>query len=99
MSRRPLRSRAKLTDTARPVTRGASRIAIACALVGGTVFGLIGALAEAGVLGLQRLEPLFAVPVGLVTTLLSVFGGSLGTLVGDLVALKPVTRQQSAPTW
>lgn len=86
----------KLADTAQPVTRSAFWVAMACALVGGTVFGLLGAFAEAGVLGLPRLEPLFAAPVGSVTTLLSVFGGSVGALIGGLAALKPVTRRQPA---
>ena len=88
--------RVKLSDTAQPVTKRTFRAAVLSALVGGTLFGLLGAFAEAGVLGLPRLEPLFSAPVGSVTTLLAVFGGSLGALLGSLVALKPVTQRRTA---
>lgn len=86
----------KLTDTARPVTKPTFWTAILAALVGGTALGLVGAFAEAGFLGLLRLEPLFAAPLGAVTTVLAVFGGSLGALIGGLVALKPASRYQAA---
>lgn len=46
----------KIGDTARPVTKQAFRTALLSALVGGTLFGLLGAFAEAGVVGLPRLE-------------------------------------------
>ncbi len=88
---RALGYKVTLDDAAQPVTKRAFWTAVVAALVGGTVFGLVGALAEAGLIGLPRLEPLFAAPVGSVTTLLSIFGGSLGALLGGLAALKPVT--------
>ncbi len=80
----------KLGGATKPVTRQAFRTAALSALVGGTLFGLLGAFAEAGMVGLPRLEPLFAAPLGAVTALLSIFGGSLGALLGGLVALEPV---------
>ena len=86
----------KLGGAAEPVSKQAFRTALLCALVGGTLFGLLGAFAEAGVVGLPRLEPLFAAPVGSVTTLLAVFGGSLGALLGGLTALKPVAKNHPA---
>lgn len=78
------------------MTKKAFRTAALSALVGGTLFGLLGAFAEAGVLGLPQLEPLFAAPVGSVTTLLAVFGGSLGARLGGLIALKPAPQNHAA---
>jgi hypothetical protein len=60
------------------------------ALLGGTLLALVGALAEAGRLGLPRLEPLFAAPVGAVTALLATIGGSFGALIGGFIGLHPV---------
>ncbi|MHB0937700.1 MAG: DUF4396 domain-containing protein [Armatimonadota bacterium] len=56
-------------------------------LIGLVLFGLIGMLAEAGLLGLPRLEPLFASPLGAVTALLAIIGGMLGALIGSLLSL------------
>lgn len=70
--------------------------AVLFSLVLGSLFGVLGAYAEAGVVGLPPLEPLFAAPVGAVTALLSVFGGSLGALLGGLVALTPARRHAAA---
>ena len=86
----------KLTDTARPVTKRAFWTAVVSALVLGSLFGVLGAYAEAGVVGLPRLEPLFAAPVGAVSAFLAVFGGSLGALLGGLATLKPAQRHAAA---
>lgn len=56
-------------------------------LAGGALLGSVGGLAEAGVIGLPRLEPLFAAPVGAVTALLATIGGSIGALIGGFVGL------------
>lgn len=57
-------------------------------LAGGALLGSVGGLAEAGMIGLPRLEPLFAAPVGAVTALLATIGGSLGALIGGFVGLR-----------
>ena len=86
----------KLTDTARPVTKRAFWTAVVSALVLGSLFGILGAYAEVGVVGLPRLEPLFATPVGAVSAFLAVFGGSLGALLGGLATLRPAQRHAVA---
>lgn len=86
----------RLVDTARPATKRIFWSAVLFSLVLGSLFGVLGAYAEAGVVGLPRLEPLFAAPVGAVTAFLSVFGGSLGALLGGLVALTPARRHAAA---
>ena len=58
------------------------------ALAGGALLGSVGGLAEAGMIGLPRLEPLFAAPVGAVTALLATIGGSLGALIGGFIGLQ-----------
>ena len=88
--------RVKLTDTARPVAKRSFGTAVVSALVLGSLFGVLGAYAEAGVVGLPRLEPLFAAPVGAVGAFLAAFGGSLGALLGGLATLKPAQRHAAA---
>ncbi len=82
--------RARLPAGARILPRMTVWAIIIGALIGGALFGVIGGLAEAGQLGLPRLEPLFAAPVGAVTALLATFGGSLGALIGGFIGLHPV---------
>ncbi len=59
------------------------------ALAGGSTGAIVGLLAETSVIGLPRLEPLFAAPFGAVTLLLAALIGSLGALIGALVTLRP----------
>lgn len=61
------------------------------AIIGAILLGSIGALAEWGVIGIDRLEPLFASPVGAVAFLYAVIGGCLGALVPALGFLKPTS--------
>ncbi len=58
------------------------------AMLGAAILGSVGALAEWGVIGIDRLEPLFASPVGAVALLYAVIGGSLGALVPALGLLE-----------
>lgn len=58
------------------------------ALVGGALLGLLGAFAEHFAVGLPRLGPIFAAPVGAPTVLFSFLGGSLGALLGGLATLR-----------
>ena len=82
--------KAKVLASVSLLTRGSLLVTLLAALLGGVILGLLGAFAEAGLLGLPRLEPLFAAPVGSVTTFLAVVGVSLGALVAGLVTLHPV---------
>ncbi len=50
--------RVKLTDTARPVAKRSFGTAVVSALVLGSLFGVLGAYAEAGVVGLEARAPL-----------------------------------------
>ena len=69
-------------------------------LVGLVLLGLVGLLAEAGIIGLNRLEPLFASPLGAVTLLLAIIGAGLGALIGALLTLRTAPRmpQDAQPT-
>lgn len=57
-------------------------------VVGAVVLGLIGWLVDAGLIGLDRLEPLFAAPYGAVTVLFATIGAALGALAGTLATLE-----------
>jgi hypothetical protein len=57
-------------------------------ILGAVILGSIGGLAEWGVIGIDRLEPLFASPVGAVTFLFAVIGGCLGALIPALWLLE-----------
>jgi hypothetical protein len=80
-------------DLAPPRTRRGLLLGL---LIGLLLFGLIGILAEAGLIGLPRLEPLFAAPLGAVTLLLAVIGGMLGALIGSLLTLPHAAAPRDA---
>jgi hypothetical protein len=66
------------------------------ALLGAVILGSAGALAEWGVIGIDRLEPLFASPVGAVALLYAVIGGCLGALIPALGFLGPISAGSPA---
>ncbi|WP_034388663.1 hypothetical protein [Deinococcus sp. YIM 77859] len=69
---------------------GMYRAVWVAALIGGTVLGLVGALAENFMLALPRLGPIFAAPTGAPTVLFAFLGGSVGALTGGLATLRAV---------
>jgi hypothetical protein len=90
---------ARIPATVQILPRVTAWAVLVGALAGGTLLGTIGGLAEAGLIGLPRLEPLFAAPVGAVTALLATIGGSLGALTGGFVGLRSapsLAAQESA---
>ena len=80
---------AHLNQTVSLLSVRARWFVVAGSLLGGSLLGVLGAWAEAGRLPLPGLEPLFAAPIGAVTALLAMIGGSLGALLGGLLDLSP----------
>ncbi len=75
-------------STVRIFTRRMLRGTLAGIVLGGAVLGFIGWLADTGLLGFDRLEPLFAAPYGTVTVLAATVGACLGGLAGTLATLE-----------
>ncbi len=69
------------------VPRRSALVTLVVALVGAVPLVLLGWFAEQWMVGLPRLEPLFAAPIGSVTLLLGVTGAAIGAVVGSLASL------------
>jgi hypothetical protein len=67
-------------------------------VIGGAVLGLLGWLADAGLLGLDRFEPLFAAPYGAVTVLFATVGAALGGVAGTLATLEAAPMPPAGET-
>lgn len=79
---------------ARILTRPMALSAVIGILLGGILLGSVGWLADAGIIGLERLEPIFASPYGSVTLLFSTVGAGVGGLLGTIVSLSPAERRE-----
>ncbi|WP_292727991.1 DUF4396 domain-containing protein [Methanoculleus sp.] len=83
---------------ARIFTRRMAGATAAGLVIGAAVLGLLGWLADAGLLGLDRFEPLFAAPYGTVTVLFATVGAALGGLAGTLATLEAAPMPPAGET-
>jgi hypothetical protein len=79
---------------ARILTRPMALSAVIGILLGGILLGSVGWLADAGIIGLDRLEPILASPYGSVTLLFFTVGAGAGGLFGTIVSLSPAERRE-----
>lgn len=82
----------------RIVTRRMAGATVAGIVAGGIALGLLGWFADTGLLGLDRLEPLFAAPYGMVTVLFATIGAALGGLAGTLATLEAAPMPPAGET-